>query len=530
MCKWVPTARNIDVYVIHPAWRIIRRQLLYENYRSYRDLWPQVELREIDKVETKLMEIAKENDEKQHYYLEWKQNGEDNNSVKNVDNVEVGENLGVDNVEVQNLGVDNVEVQNLGSGEKKGEVQVGNDEKQEEVEDDHDDIVEEFNRVDMAWFDNYLDGGVEGCSVNDFSVYVDEMEGDEDTRHMDGDIGGNVENQTEHLNGEQLCYPNEGVSREALEIIDEDIDSDSESEGNQFVDDEAELPPIHDFEQESEDDDSDGAFKGPVMFNKYKHLQTPALIPNMIFAHAEEFRSLMREYALVTRRDVKLPINEKHRVQGVCRVKGCPFKVFCSKNRSEENISIKIICGAHSCGPVIKNRQVNVKWLVTKAIKAAGYLIYGNEIEQFAKIQSYAYELLQTMPGSTVIIKMEEQKFLRIYICLAPLKASLKDGCRKFLCLDGCFLKGSFKGQILVVVGLDADNGIYHVAWAVVEVENTLSWTSFVKLLPIDFAMDVVADEWILMIDQQKGLENSITVELPHAEHQLCVKLTCQLE
>ncbi|GAA0155316.1 hypothetical protein LIER_13073 [Lithospermum erythrorhizon] len=94
----------------------------------------------------------------------------------------------------------------------------------------------------------------------------------------------------------------------------------------------------------------------------------------------------------------------------------------------------------------------------------------------------------------------------------------------RFVCLDGCFLKGAFKGQILAVVALDADNGIYPIAWVVVEVQNTDSWTWFMRLLKEDLMMDREPDSWILMTDQQKGLEIAIKNELPDAEHRLCVK------
>ncbi|GAA0143016.1 hypothetical protein LIER_03793 [Lithospermum erythrorhizon] len=109
MCKWVPGARNINVYVIHPAWTKVRRQLLYENYRSYRDYWPQAELRELDEHETREYEKAKENDKKKHCYLEWKENCEDSSDVRNVANVEGVNNLGVDNVlGVEILGGDGI--------------------------------------------------------------------------------------------------------------------------------------------------------------------------------------------------------------------------------------------------------------------------------------------------------------------------------------------------------------------------------------------------------------------------------------
>ncbi|GAA0142515.1 hypothetical protein LIER_03398 [Lithospermum erythrorhizon] len=103
--------------------------------------------------------------------------------------------------------------------------------------------------------------------------------------------------------------------------------------------------------------------------------------------------------------------------------------------------------------------------------------MFGNENQQFARLWSYAKEILDIMPGSTIITKLHEQKFELIYVCHAPLKKGFLAGCRRFICVDGCFLKGAFKGQILAVVGLDGDKNIYPIAWAVVEVENTHSWT-----------------------------------------------------
>ncbi|GAA0173937.1 hypothetical protein LIER_27437 [Lithospermum erythrorhizon] len=64
-----------------------------------------------------------------------------------------------------------------------------------------------------------------------------------------------------------------------------------------------------------------------------------------------------------------------------------------------------------------------------RAIKATGYLMYRKENHQFA----------------------------------TPLKMGFLAGCHIFVCLDGCFLKGAFKGQLLAAVALDADNGIYPV-------------------------------------------------------------------
>jgi hypothetical protein len=38
--------------------------------------------------------------------------------------------------------------------------------------------------------------------------------------------------------------------------------------------------------------------------------------------------------------------------------------------------------------------------------------------------------------------------------------------------VDECFLKGSFKGQLLVTVGKDDINNIYPIAFAIIEAET----------------------------------------------------------
>ncbi|CAH9082808.1 unnamed protein product [Cuscuta europaea] len=62
-------------------------------------------------------------------------------------------------------------------------------------------------------------------------------------------------------------------------------------------------------------------------------------------------------------------------------------------------------------------------------------------------------------------------------MCFGPVKRVFLEGCRKVIGLDGCFLKGRLKGEILTAVGRDANNQMYPVAWAVVEIENNSSWS-----------------------------------------------------
>ncbi|MBA0642375.1 hypothetical protein Goklo_026769, partial [Gossypium klotzschianum] len=62
---------------------------------------------------------------------------------------------------------------------------------------------------------------------------------------------------------------------------------------------------------------------------------------------------------------------------------------------------------------------------------------------------------------------------------------------RSLIWLDGCFLKGPFKSKFLTTLGRDANNQMFPIARAVVEVECTNSWAWFLSLLLTDLGLEV---------------------------------------
>ena len=49
--------------------------------------------------------------------------------------------------------------------------------------------------------------------------------------------------------------------------------------------------------------------------------------------------------------------------------------------------------------------------------------------------------------------------------------------------LNACHLKGVVAGQLLTVVGIDGNDGMYPIAYAVAEAENKETWTWFLENL-----------------------------------------------
>ena len=72
--------------------------------------------------------------------------------------------------------------------------------------------------------------------------------------------------------------------------------------------------------------------------------------------------------------------------------------------------------------------------------------IMGDYVVEFEKNLDYKDEVLRTNPGSTCVVKLGELDalgrpvFQSFYICFDPLKKAFQN-CRKFIGLDGCFLK-----------------------------------------------------------------------------------------
>lgn len=96
-------------------------------------------------------------------------------------------------------------------------------------------------------------------------------------------------------------------------------------------------------------------------------------------------------------------------------------------------------------------------------------------------------------------------------------------GCRQLVGLNGCFLKGTFGGQMLSAAGLDANDCIYPIAYAIVEKENQATWRWFITKLEGDIGIED-NDSWTFMSDRQKGLQNVISQRFPMAEHRFCVR------
>ncbi|GKE54014.1 multidrug resistance-associated protein 5, partial [Tanacetum coccineum] len=126
-----------------------------------------------------------------------------------------------------------------------------------------------------------------------------------------------------------------------------------------------------------------------------------------------------------------------------------------------------------------------------------------NKNEVLVEHDDFIADLLRKLKGdgkdwSNVKLEVtntdDKTYFDRIYVYFGGLKEGFKNGCRRVVALDGCFLKSPDQGEILTAIGRDGNNHIYPIAWAIVNVENKENWSWFLELLGADLDMSTGQD------------------------------------
>nr|KAJ0199521.1 hypothetical protein LSAT_V11C600322230 [Lactuca sativa] len=97
----------------------------------------------------------------------------------------------------------------------------------------------------------------------------------------------------------------------------------------------------------------------------------------------------------------------------------------------------------------------------------------------------------------------------KLYVGFKAFRDGWYRGCRRVIGLDGSFLKGKIKGEILTAIGRDAENHVYPIAWAVV---------NFIENLVADLDLGA-GNKFIFISDQHKGIVQAVADLLPYVVH-----------
>lgn len=157
-------------------------------------------------------------------------------------------------------------------------------------------------------------------------------------------------------------------------------------------------------------------------------------------------------------------------------------------------------------------------WKLYKAKTKAIDMLRGTVEEHYAKLRSYVLELMRVDREGRFELHLDVGAvFKGFYVGFSALRKGFQAGCRRFIGIDGAFLKTYLGGVLLCAVAHDANNQMFPISWAVVEVENEQNWSWFLRILVDDLSLSTGAGT-IFICDQQK-VRNAICVTLCYCIH-----------
>ena len=267
------------------------------------------------------------------------------------------------------------------------------------------------------------------------------------------------------------------------------------------------------------------------------------------FEGVEQLKRCVTFYALANGLKLYYERNESKRLVVRCNRGNngkamCPYRLWASWMQKERSFQVKTLFDEHTCSRTYEyGSLITCNWIARNYAKKimANANMKVNEIQDailkkykcrvtfgqarrgkikaleqyetcledhYAKLWSYAQEIITSNPGSTCLMgvnPMPDGKtyFKCFYVCFKGLKQGWLEGCRRVIGLDGCFLKTICKGELLSAVGRDGNNQVYPIAWAVVNIENKENWKWFMQCLVDDLGIQF-GEGLTIISDQHK--------------------------
>ncbi|XP_061988858.1 uncharacterized protein LOC133741866 [Rosa rugosa] len=278
-----------------------------------------------------------------------------------------------------------------------------------------------------------------------------------------------------------------------------------------------------------------------------------------------EFRDKLRKYAIEIGFSYEFVRNDKVRVIAQCSKKhsqGCNWLVKAYLCRANGFFMIKRLVNVHTCHGVIRLQKSKmmgskvVKSIVLDKIRAnpnkkpidiadeiksdygldvayrtvwygtelAKTALHGDEAESYAQLLWFSESVMKSNPDSRIVVEFhrETHRFQRMFVSYGAWMKGFQS-CRPILFIDATFITNKYKGQIIAASAKDANQGLYPVAYAIVDSENESNWSFFLEVLAEEFAKHPMRRVTFIS-DRHVGLVSAFPRVFPNNPHGFCFR------
>ncbi|KAM0969299.1 hypothetical protein COP2_017957 [Malus domestica] len=271
------------------------------------------------------------------------------------------------------------------------------------------------------------------------------------------------------------------------------------------------------------------------------------------FNSAKEFRDALQRYAIAHRFMYKLKKNDTNRASGRCIAEDCSWKIFASWDTSVKKFRIKSMTETHTCESelstyyhpkrswlvsIVKDRLLERPHLkpkelakiirqdfgiavnythVWRAVEDAKERLLGSYKEAYDHLPRFCEKMTEANLGSSIkLFTGDERRFQHLFVCFHASIHGFQNGCRPILFLDAASLKSRYHETFLAATALDGDDGLFPVAFAIVDTESDDKWRWFLEQLRSVLA---TSQSLTFVSDREKGLKKSVLEVFENAHH-----------
>lgn len=277
------------------------------------------------------------------------------------------------------------------------------------------------------------------------------------------------------------------------------------------------------------------------------------------FNSFNEFRDALHKYSIAHGFAYRYKKNDSHRVTVKCKSPGCPWRIYASRLSTTQLICIKKMNTNHTCegsavkagyratrgwvGSIIKEklkaspnyrpkdiaddmqREYGIQLNYSQAWRAkeiAREQLQGSYKEAYTQLPFFCEKIKETNPGSfATFTTKEDSSFHRLFVSFHASISGFQQGCRPLLFLDRIPLNSKYQGDLFAATAVDGNDGIFPVAFAVVDSESEDNWHWFLQELKLAIS---TSEHITFVADFQNGLKKSLSEIFEKCYHSYCLR------